>query len=155
MANSSTRFEFDPIKDLKVELPRNKVKQAREDLAEFLLERVLVAIGQGKSPVTGKAFPKLSKAYADKEQMGRTKSILELNGDMLAALEAKVVGSKVVLQVPKSSGEADKAEGNNLGTYGQGRPIAGKARKFIPLDDESFSKDIEAELKQFLENYGD
>ncbi len=155
MANSPIRFEFDPIKDLKVKVPRSKVREAREALAEYLLEQVLIKIGQGKSPVTGRSFPKLNKDYADREHMGRTESVLELSGDMLSALEAKVSGTKVVLEVPRGSDEADRAEGNNLGTYGQASPIAGKARKFIPLEDEFFSSDIERKLKEFLEDYVD
>jgi hypothetical protein len=149
-------FKFKPIEELGIEIPRNARREALEAAAEYIRTAMLDYIGEGKSPVQGFGkFPGYTKNY--KTLKGESSSAstvnLELSGEMLDALDARVSGSTISINVFGGGKIAGKAEGNNLGTYGQSDPIPGKARRFIPLENEKLKKDILQGVKDILKEY--
>jgi len=151
-------YKFDPLKELNIDIPKSNRKEALEAAATYLKEAVLDYIGEGKSPVSGFGkFPGYTKEYKSEKGASSSSSAvnLELSGEMLDALSVKVTGSKLELGVFGGDELLGKAEGNNLGTYGQPNPIPGKVRRFIPLDGENLKRDILRNMKTILEEYGE
>lgn len=153
-------YKFNPIKDLGLDIPRDKQAEALDAAATYLKEIMLDYIADGKSPVSGFGkFPRYTKAYENikSEQSSSSTVNLELSGEMLDALDVKVDGKKLVVDVFGDEEVRGKAEGNNLGTYGTNEPIKGKARRFIPVssEDETFKRDVLSKLKDVLSKYED
>lgn len=77
-------------------------------------------------------FPEYSEDYAAKK--GQTNVDLTLSESMLESIELlRHKKGEITIGFQRGSKENDKAEGNQLGTYGQARPIPGKARRFLGL----------------------
>lgn len=134
--------QFDPFKNVKVPEGRKR-KRALNLIKEFVLESALDKIGSGKSPVKGGPWKrKLTKGYKaiKSDVSGVTFANLELEGDLLDALDVKEKGDKLEYGVRGS--EAGKADGNNRGTYGKKASSPGKARRFVPLKNETFDDTI-------------
>lgn len=149
-------WKFNPIEELGIDIPRNQRREALEAAAEYIRTAMLDYIGEGKSPVQGFGkFPGYTKDYkATKGGSSSSSAVnLELSGDMLDALDARVSGSTINVNVYGGGDLAGKAEGNNLGTYGQSSPIPGKVRRFIPLEGEKLKKDILQGVKDILKEY--
>jgi len=152
---AKVEYRFNPLEEIGAEIPRNKRAEARQAIADFVKESVLAKIADGKSPVSGGPWKRsLSKEYkgVKADQSGVGYANLELSGDLLDALEVVVDGSEVVLRV--SGDQADKAEGNNLGSYGKS-PDDSKARRFIPLEDETFKRDIWSGIREIASEFED
>jgi len=124
---STIKWQFRP--DLS-DVPRGIRKEVREEIADFILENVLKDTARGISAVFGDKWPGLSKDYKalKQEQGGTNKADLRLEGDMLSALEIRIQGAKIILQVKGKQG--DKARGHNqhAGDEHKTLPI----RQFIP-----------------------
>lgn len=121
-----------------------KQRQAIADLAiEFMVDRTLDGID-----VNGKRFPKYSKEYIDSldfKNAGKKpgKVDLQLSGDMLASIGLlKETDGKIVVGIPAGTDEADRAEGNILGSYG-GDPDPKKARRFLGIKKDNLKKIID------------
>lgn len=148
-------FEFDVFDKLGKRPGRGKIREAQEEIKDFIKEQVLSQIGDGKSPVAGGPWKKsLSKEY--KKRKGEFSSVnfanLELSGDLLDNLDVvSKGGGKFSIQVKGSSDLVGKAEGNNIGSYGRD-PNASKARRFIPLKGETFKRSIWSGVKEILED---
>lgn len=88
-----------------------------------------------------KPFPEYRPTYHKKG-----KPDLNLSGDMLAEFGAvKIKEKEITFGFDDGSDNAGKAEGNQLGTYGQPKPIRGRARKFLGL--------TPSDLKDILKKY--
>ena len=86
----------------------------------------------------GIKFQEYSKEYTNsldfKNVKGGKKVNLTLSGDMLAAMNVLAInGSKVTIGYNEDDPEADRAEGNIRGTYGQSRGSKEKARNFLGI----------------------
>lgn len=93
-----------------------------------------------------KKFSKYTKNYADKKGVGVTDVDLVLEGEMLDELRVKIEGKKLTIGYPKISKQlAGKVEGNILGTYGNDKPLPGKARDFLGVSKD----DLEIILDSF------
>ncbi len=148
-------YVFDPIKELDLDIPRSKRREALETAASFLKEAVLEYIGDAKSPVAGgKWIRRLEPAYREKkiEESGVDFANLELTGDLLDSLSAQVNRGKVVFDVAED--EYGKAEGNLTGIYGENSKKV-KPRQFLPQGKETFKKSILEDLKALLQEYED
>lgn len=139
-------------------LPSDLEIEEREDLmneiGEYLLSEILDYVGQGISPVTGKDFKELSSDYADKEKGGNTLPNLDLNGDMMRAIEVKVEADKIKVGIFDDDDQAIKLYGHNTGF--KGHPwLDGKApqRKVIPDKKESFAGDIMSGINDLIEEF--
>lgn len=153
------KFKFDPfdlagLKKESLDLSRQQIDTIYNDAADLVLEKILFDVGNGKSPVTGKNFPKLDKKYiANKKREGGTilsggGSNLELHGDLIDSLQINKKGNKLELTV--SDSQAAKAYGHNTGFEGHPTIKNGPKRKFIPMDDETLRPDIRKSLREMI-----
>lgn len=145
-----TTFKFDfEIPD---SLPKSEVKKLKEDIGTFLVESILDKVGQQVSPVSGGRFKaKLSPEYA--KEKGTDIANLELNGDMLSALDFKLTNSGVEVGI-WDEGEAVKSFAHNTGY--EGHPYLENTkfkRQFIPRGDEKLKKDILSGVKNIIQEY--
>jgi hypothetical protein len=146
-------------KELDLDIPDNitgrEKKELLDEIGNYLVTTMLDFIGEGKSPVTGKPFVKLTKNYATKEKGGDKTPNMDLNGDMLDALEFKV--KKGVLEIGWFDDEqAPKAYGHTTGF--EGHPwLEGevKPRKLIPDEDEDFNSEILGGIDMIIEDFLD
>lgn len=151
-------YKFNPLKGLDINIPRDQRREALEAAADYIKEAMLDYIGGGKSPVSGFGkFPGYTKAYkaAKGESSSASTVNLELSGEMLDALDVRISGNQLLVGVFGDADLLGKAEGNNLGTYGQSSPIAGKVRRFVPVDGESFKRDILQGVRDVLKEFED
>jgi hypothetical protein len=149
-------YEFDPFEETGLDQPSSKKDraQALADIAEYVRDEILQYVGEGKSPVSGGAWKRgLSPEYkkVKEELSGVSFANMELHGDMLDALEARVVGNKI--RVGWFGGpEAAKADGHNNFSGESTLPT----RQSIPKPDESFKRPIitgmKAIAKEFIED---
>lgn len=147
-------YQIDILKELDLEIPKDRQKEALQAASEFLKETMLDYIGEGKSPVQGGRWVRsLSPEYKKKkmEESGVNFSNLELTGGFLDNLKVDVSGSKIVIDV--DSDDYGRAEGFISGEYGANSEI--KKRQFMPQPGESFKKQILSDLRTLLEEFED
>jgi hypothetical protein len=149
-------FVFDPFEETGIDVPRGARAQAKADVAEYVKEQVLGYIGDGRSPVAGGPW-KGSYTRAYKREKAKQSSAgtvnLEFSGEMLDALDVVNKGG-TKLEIKVGGDQSGKAEGNNIGSYGRG-PNESKARRFIPIGDETFRREIWKGVKNILKEYED
>lgn len=155
MAVKKVAFEFNPFRDSGVKVPKDKKKEALDDVKNYVKEQILKHVSQAKTPVmNGNWKQDLSKAYKKikGEQSSVSKANLELSGEMLDALEVNEVNSeKLVIQI--AGEQAGKADGNNRGTYGKSKPNPAIARNFIPQEGQELNRTIQSGIKKILQEY--
>lgn len=118
----------------------------REALGLAIIDHILERTEKGKDK-NNKDFAGYSKGYVDSfdfKLSGKSKKVnLELSGEMMGAIE--VLSQKkgeITIGIPADdSFNNSKAEGNIKGTYGNKKPIPGKARDFMGISKSSL-KDI-------------
>lgn len=142
-------FEFDPFEAAAREKPKNGVRQVKQEIADFVLEKILDYVGSGKSPVSGGQWKRsLSKDY--KKEKSKYSSALfanmELEGDMLDNLEV-VVNRAGNIEVRQTGKQADKADGHNNHSGRSNLP----AREYIPKDDQTFKQPIINGIKAIID----
>lgn len=148
------KFEFNPFKQLGVELPEGADKRdALEGAAEFLREKVIEYMGQGNSPVAGyRKFPALSKDYKREKvsQGGAPIPNLELAGDLKDAIEVYVKGNRIGLKITGKEGK--KADGHCNHSGESELPL----RRFVPdsEEDETWKKSILQGIGRIIESGG-
>ena len=128
--------------DLPETLPKSDRDEIKREVGEYVKTAILDYVGDGKSPVSGRAFKKLSGEYAEREKGGRTLPNLELEGDMLNSLDFRVVEKGVEVGIFDSS-QAPKAYNHNVGD-------TLPKRQFIPAARQSFVGEIEAGIKEIV-----
>jgi len=149
------RHDFDPEKLAGIKIARGAKREALEEVAEFVREAILSNSAEGKTSVAGGRWKrKITKDYwknVKSEESSANYANMELTGDMLDALQTKVVSGKVRIEI--AGAEEPKAEGNLLGSYGRA-PDSSQAREFMPhRRGQQLSPDIVAGIKQILERY--
>lgn len=152
---SELAFEFDPFELAGVGRPRNKAKarEAMDEIAAFVEEKVIEACGDGRSPVAGGEWKRtLSKAYKKKKtaQGGNSYADMLLDGDMLLATGVVRAGENLKLRT-KGSKQAAKADGHN--NHSGNSPLP--PRDFIPKAGGSFKRDIIRGMREIAEKYAD
>lgn len=149
--------------DLK-DIPRNKKKQAKRDVLDYLENEIQRHVSKGKSPVKGEGnFNKLNSDYARTEKQGNSIANLQLEGDLMQALEFNdKFGSIVEVGYSSDNSEIDKADGHNQfsadakkETWGTGKNKrkALPKRRFIPESTQTFNKSIMNGVDRILEDY--
>lgn len=148
------RYDFDPMALTGIKVPKEDREAALADVATYVKEQILSKSADGESSVRGGRWKKkLTPGYLErkKEESGVGYADMQLTGDMLDALQTEVVGRKVRIEI--AGDEADKAEGNLLGSYGRD-PDPSKAREFMPhKKGQQLSPDIVAGVKSILKRY--
>ena len=144
-------FEFDPFEIAGVDkdqLPASVIRDALDDVKNYVLEQVLLDVAEQRSPVYGTKWKSLNKDYAKtKAKEGGTPiANLLLTGDMLDAVRIGTTGEKLLMRVLSS--QSDKAEGHNQHNDPSNLPI----RRFVPNadDDESFRPGIREGIKDII-----
>lgn len=128
-------------------------KEVMDEIAEYLLSEMFDYLADGISPVTGQKFKKLNDKYAEREKLGDETPNLDLNGDMLRALEYEVQADKILLGILDDEDQAVKAYGHNTGFKGHPFIKDGPVRKFIPDKRELFAPDIMAGIEEIIEDF--
>jgi hypothetical protein len=137
------------LKDFGIQkVPKNQRSSVATQVGELLVDEILRKVSTGTSPVEGRCrFKILNKEYAEDEKFGNRTPNLDLEGDMLNALDYRVTGNtKLEVGIFKSS-EVPKADGHNNFSGQSKLP----ERRFIPDDSEAFKKDIQGRIKQLVE----
>jgi len=121
----------------------------KDEVADLIIERIVDRTQKGRDK-DGDRFAKYSTNYKDSLDFAiagkKGKPVdLQLSGDMLAAIQhLKEYDTKrsVIIGFENGSEENAKADGNIRGTYGQSKPIPGKARDFLGISDRELDKII-------------
>lgn len=129
------------------DVPRSRRTKVKQDISEFVEGEILRSVSQGRSPVKGRGFfKKLSNDYADKEKGGDKNPNLELEGDMLDALESRNVKDGIEVGIFRRS-QVPKADGHNNFSGLSRLP----ERRFIPKEDEEFKRNINSGIKRIID----
>lgn len=133
-------------------VPKEVQSDAKAEVGAYLLDEILTRLGKGESPVSGEKFRKLSKKYADRYKGGNTTPNLELEGDMLAALDFSQSKNGVIVGIMDKS-QRPKADGHNNLSGQSLLAKAGYQRRFIPASDQNFKKDIMSGVQEIIAQY--
>lgn len=95
-------------------IPREQRPSLTNEIANFVKESILDDVGGARSPLTGSSFPGLSSEYKKRKsrESGRPIANLELEGDMLDALEIRTTAETFEVGIYEND-ELGKADGHN------------------------------------------
>ena len=128
-----------------IKIPKGFSKQERLSIAKDIISYIQDTASSGYSPVDGSKYVKYTKQYASKK--GSKFVDLTLSGEMLSAIELlSEKDGELKIGYEAKSEVAGKAEGNQIGSYGQPKPNKDKARPFIGIKPD--------ELKSILNQHG-
>lgn len=129
------------------DVPRNKRKEAKEAVADFIVSMIKEDTLNSKSPVDGSRFRGLSKEYkAFKRKItGSSKADLHLTNSMMDNLETRIKGNVLEVGIFNRQ-EAPKAFNHNVGDT-----LA--KRQFIPDRDEKFRSSIRRGVKDIISGF--
>lgn len=134
-----------------IPIPKGYSEFERERISRDIIEAIQINARNGLD-ADGKPFKggytEAYKKSLDFKIGGKSpgKVDMTLSGDMLGAIDLLKNGNgKLVIGFEKGSDENARADGNIRGTYGQSKPIPGKARNFLGIP--------EAQLKAILRRY--
>ena len=110
------------------------------------MDEILREVSQGKSPVSGEgSFKKLNPDYAEENKGGDRTPSLDLEGDMLNALDFKNTTDGVEIGIFNRS-EVPKADGHNNFSGQSQLP----RRRFIPGEKQKFKQFIDRGIKRIV-----
>lgn len=135
---ATVKYTFNPFELVGRDPPEEGKRALLQEIKDFVIEKTLETVASQKSPVTGRKFQRLSSDYRAFKIKKRRPGVanLEFSGAMLDALKGKVSGDDITIQIKGKQG--DKADGHNNHSGKSKLPT----RKFIPKDDETYSKAI-------------
>lgn len=130
-------------------LTKAQKKEVLDQIGELLVEQILSACADSTSPITGRAFKKLSKDYAKlkMDEVGSTDPNLDLTGEMLGSLDYHVNGDEIEIGVFGS--DAPKADGHNNFSGKSNLP----ERRFLPGEGEKFTGDVMSLIDDTIQSY--
>lgn len=126
-------------------VPANKRVEVKNEVGEFIVDEIFRNLSEGRSPVKGERFKRLSKDYAVREKGGDRTPNLELTSDMIESIGFKRTKEGIAVGIMKSK-ERPKADGHNNFS---GRSKLPK-RRFIPGKDQEFKTSITREVGGIL-----
>lgn len=122
-------------------------ERVKADVGDYIREQILLDANATRSPVSGKAFPKLSESYKKHKEAeglpGRPDLLFE--GDMLDALDVKDAGGNAI-EIGWWGSQAAKADGHNNISGDSKLPL----RQTIPDVGESFKPKIMKEVEKII-----
>lgn len=136
-------------------IPSSSIASAKQEVGDYLIEEILRNVGDGKSPVNGENWKRLSKQYADEFKGGNTTPTMQLFGDLLDSLKAEDVGSDL-LKIGHFGAQAPKADGHNQLSVEAKLWAAAKdfpKRRYIPGEGQKFKSSIERGIDEILGSY--
>lgn len=111
-------------------IPNGYTEQQKRRIGEDIVNLIILRTKSGLDK-NGNQFANYSKAYAEKKGVGRSDVDLIVTGSMLEGLKVLKVGKDYIdIGYDGRTKQAQKAEGNILGSYGR-NPDADKARDFL------------------------
>jgi len=130
---------------VKIKLPKTIKPKERVALADVLLTHIVTRTLNGEDK-NNKKFKNYTEKYADIKGVDISDVDLTLDGEMLEALElVSHKSGEITIGYKDPSDElAGKVEGNRRGTYGQSKPISGKARDFLGITQDDLNLIIDA-----------
>lgn len=136
------------------DVPAGDRAEAKQDVADFLVNEILREVNAGSSPVQGEGrFPRLDKDYAENEKGGVRLSNLEKEGDLLNDLRVTPEQDTSFLTVGHRGGEVPKADGHNQlsdkAIQWAGR-VGFPKRRYIPDDNQRFVGKITNEIRTII-----
>lgn len=156
MAKGEPSTLIDVFKETGINVPKERRREALTAAADYIKEQILSRTAEGRTSVQGGKWKrKLSEEYKKikEAETGISFANMELHGDMLDALDVVPEGDKVRIEV--GADQADKAEGNLLGSYGRSEDPS-KAREFMPHKrGQHLHKSIVDGLADILKEYAD
>jgi hypothetical protein len=131
-------------------VPASEREDAKAEVLDYIKEAMLADFGSGVSPVTGRAFRKLSPGYAEEKAKisGSVIPNMELHGNLLSALEAQSERGNTISVGWTDPEEAAKAHGHTTGADGR-LPV----RKLLPAPGETMSRSIMQGIESILDRY--
>ncbi len=128
-------------------LPSNVKTDIQERVGEYLVEQILINVGNAQTPVQGESWPALSKEYKDRkiELGGVGKPNMELDGGMLDSLTFRKTNEGI--EIGFFDDQAWKADGH-LKFSGEESNLP--KRRFIPGEGQNFKTDIAKEVKRIV-----
>lgn len=136
-------------------IPSDKIAAAKQEVGDYLIEEILRNVGDGKSPVQGERWKRLSDKYADDFKGGNRTPTMQLYGDLLDSLKAEDVGGELI-KVGHFGGQAPKADGHNQHSVEAKIWASAKdfpKRRYIPDDGQKFKSNIESGINDILSGY--
>lgn len=129
-------------------IPSEDREAAKAEVLDYLKDKVLDYLAQGKSPVTGGKFKPLSKEYKDEKSKisGSTLPNMELNGNLLAALETWDKGGDRIAIGWTDEDEVPKAFNHTTGDTLPERPL-------IPRPGDEFASEIMRGIEGILDEH--
>lgn len=116
------------------------------DVGDFLLEQILLAANEAKSPVSGERFPVLSKEYKKKkiaEGLGGSPN-LTYEGDLLDAITFKPTAKGI--EIGWWGDQAGKADGHANFSGRSKLP----QRRLLPDEGQTFKRPIQSEIEAII-----
>lgn len=136
---------------IKIVIPPGYTPDERLSIAQDIIELIQTKAiddntGYDKNTGRNRKFPKYTAAYAKAKGSDRGDVNLVLSSDMFNDMKMlNQTSQSVTIGFEAGSLSNAKAEGNQKGTYGQKKPIAGKARPFLGIS--------QTELNRILAKY--
>ena len=120
-----------------IAVPSSFDEEQRQIVARAIIDKIQENTKAGLNRY-GAAFPKYSKEYKeslDFSNAGKNSTPnLELTGDMMASIDViSTASGRITIGYKATHPDADKVEGNQIGSYGSPEANKAKARPFIGL----------------------
>lgn len=139
-----------------LDVPQEQQKEAKKEVADFLVNEILRDINRSTSPVKGEGkFARLEPEYAVRDKAGNRLSNLELEGDLLDSFRVEDAEGSY-LNIGHLGDQVPKADGHNqLSSKAKSwaKAIKYPRRRYIPDDGQKFVPKITGEITEIIENY--
>lgn len=123
----------------------------KQEIGEFLVKEMQSYLDEGKSPVTGGKFQKLSKTYA--KEKGSSNPNLFLSGDMRSQISYEEFRDGIEIGIFNED-EAQKADNHNKNSA-KSKMTKVPMRQFIPYESSgvrgSFHKPIRDKMQDLID----
>ena len=144
-SSNKTASSLDLVSDLK--LPESVKSQIKNDIGDYLVESIISAAGDSKSPVAGGAWKKaLSDSYKKQKVAQGLPGVanMEESGDLLDSLTYKTTDSGI--DIGWFGSEAGKADGHN--NFSGDSPLP--RRQTLPDEGQKFSSEIQKNIEKII-----
>lgn len=137
---------------------KQNIKDAKEEVGEYIVNEILRETAKGKSPVEGEPrFRDVQPDYAKEEKGGNKRANLRLEGDLMQALKF-ILEKGADISIGVKGSQAPKADGHNQISE-EAKAWAKKTdrekykRRFIPDEGQDFTDKIMKGVNSILDDY--
>jgi hypothetical protein len=153
VVKTTWKLRLDSIVDTS-EATKATKDEIKEEIGEFLVDRMLEDISKQKSPVDNRKFDKLSKPYATFKRKSGRRGVpnLELEGLMLDALEHKPYRDGVEVGIFEEDQEQVQKSDNHNKFSAKSKGTGVPERQFIPRKKQKMRPGIMREVKKIAKD---